>query len=400
MCYTASSRHRVSTTPFSSICFAWRIHWGSSRCSSRCRPTARIPPRDRDREQGDRPRTSGRRQWLLAPSRGAAVDCRGGHAGARAAPRSQCNRPWRRGLRRAQRSRGRLLRDTNAPHHRGDPRLPAFRPSAARGFLDEGEPASVVLTSAREAEVLDWRLGALRRLTRVAREPEEEQGPTTTPHDQRARQRARSPAAVESRGITTDVSRLAGEHGWERLLDGRQRAGLTARSSRPCRRDLRANALLDARRLHEHDQAPKWRRRSPAARPGPHRHNARLSRRVRAAALGAQRGALGLSEVAAALNKGRAERVIYDSALRYSGAIAPDKLAVRPPARRRAWARMSRGSWNGSSSAHSTTGRACHACRRISGRQPRGRRRHHGAAAAGDRGKASRRASSSGSWSG
>jgi len=54
-------------------------------------------------------------------------------------------------------------------------------------LLDEGEPAGVVLTSAREAEMIDWRLGALRRLTRVTREPEEEHGLTTTSHDQRAR---------------------------------------------------------------------------------------------------------------------------------------------------------------------------------------------------------------------
>jgi hypothetical protein len=52
--------------------------------------------------------------------------------------------------------------------------------------------------------------------------------------------------------------------------------------------------------------------------------NVDLSRRVRAAALGAQRGALGLSEVVAALNEGRVEQVIYDSARRYTGGIGPD----------------------------------------------------------------------------
>jgi hypothetical protein len=189
-------------------------------------------------------------------------------------------------------------------------------------LLDEGEPAGVVLTSAREIEVFDWRLGALRRLTRVTREPEEEQGPATTPHDQRARrERERQLRWIED--FAADVSRLASEHGWERLLiSGDER--LTGPLVEALPPDLRANALLDARRLHEHDQPALA--AAVAERLGQDRagRNSRLSRRVRAAALGAQRGALGLSEVVAALNEGRAEHVIYDSALRYSGSVAPD----------------------------------------------------------------------------
>ena len=189
-------------------------------------------------------------------------------------------------------------------------------------LLDEGEPAGVVLTSAREVEVLDWRLGALRRLTRVTREPEEEHGQATTPHDQRARrERDRQLRWIEE--VAADVFRLAGEHGWERLLiSGDERLTGPLVGALPVY--LRANALLDARRLHEHDQpalAAAIAERLGQDRAG---RNARLSRRVRAAALGAQRGALGLSEVVAALNEGRAEHVIYDSALRYSGAVAPD----------------------------------------------------------------------------
>jgi hypothetical protein len=189
-------------------------------------------------------------------------------------------------------------------------------------LLDEGEPAGVVLTSARETELLDWRLGALRRLTRITREPEGEQGPATTPHDQRARrERDRQLRWIED--VAADVSRLASEHGWERLLiSGDER--LTGPLVEALPPDLRANALLDARRLHEHDQPTLA--AAVAERLGQDRagRNARLSRRVRAAALGAQRGALGLSEVVAALNEGRAEHVIYDSALRYSGSVAPD----------------------------------------------------------------------------
>jgi hypothetical protein len=189
-------------------------------------------------------------------------------------------------------------------------------------LLDEGAPAGVVLTSARQAEVLDWRLGAVRRLTRVTREPEEEYGQTTTPHDQRVRrERDRQLRWIED--VAADVSQLAGEHGWERLLiSGDERLTAPLVDALPVH--LRANALLDARRLHENDQPSlaaaiaEWLGQDRAAR------NVRLSRRVRAAALGAQRGALGLSEVVAALNERRAEHVIYDSALRYSGTVAPD----------------------------------------------------------------------------
>ena len=189
-------------------------------------------------------------------------------------------------------------------------------------LLDEGEPAGVVLTSAREAELLDWRLGALRRLTRITHEPEEDHGQTTTLREQRARrERDRQLRWIEE--VAAEVSRLAGEHGWERtLISGDER--LTGPLVEALPLELRANALLDARQLHEHDQPALA--AAVAERLGQDRagRNARLSRRVRAAALGAQRGALGLSEVVAALNEGRAEHVIYDSALRYSGAIAPD----------------------------------------------------------------------------
>ena len=189
-------------------------------------------------------------------------------------------------------------------------------------LLDEGAPAGVVLTSAREAEVLDWRLGEPRRLTRVTREPDEEHGQSTTPYDQRARrERDRQLRWIED--VAAEAFRLAGKHDWERLLiSGDER--LTAPLVDALPLHLRANALRDARRLHENDQpalAAAIAERLGQDRAG---RNVRLSQRVRAAALGAHRGALGLSEVVAALNEGRAEHVIYDSALRYSGAIAPD----------------------------------------------------------------------------
>jgi hypothetical protein len=189
-------------------------------------------------------------------------------------------------------------------------------------LLDEAEPAGVVLTSAREAELLDWRLGALRCLTRVTREPEEKHGQTTTPHDQRAR-RERDRQLRWSEDVAADVARLAGEHGWARLLiSGAERLTGPLLDALPVH--LRASALHDARQLHENDQPALA--AAVAERLGQDRagRDARLTRRMRASALGAQRGALGRSEVVAALTERRAEHTIYDFALRYSGAIAPD----------------------------------------------------------------------------
>ena len=85
--------------------------------------------------------------------------------------------------------------------------------------------------------------------------------------------------------------------------------------------------------------------------------NVDLSRRVRAAALGAQRGALGLSEVVAALNEGRVEHVIYDSARRYTGGIGPDGSLFADARATRPRERKNRASWSASSSARWTPAR-------------------------------------------
>ena len=159
-------------------------------------------------------------------------------------------------------------------------------------LLDEGEPAGVVLTSAREAELLDWRLGALRRAdTRHSRAG----GGAWPRRRRRMTQRARRERERELRWIEEVAADVLPSRRRARLgthADQRRRAaGRTARGSPPGH--LRANALLDARQLHEHDQpavAAAIAERLGQDRAG---RNARLSRRVRAAALGAQRGASG-----------------------------------------------------------------------------------------------------------
>jgi hypothetical protein len=202
-------------------------------------------------------------------------------------------------------------------------------------LLDEGRPAGVVLTSARAAELLDWRLGDLRRLTRVTREfaddAEERPGPivvsaagaqfVTRAREQRSRrERDRQMRWMEQ--VAAEVVRLTEEREWERILvSGDERLTVPLVEALPDR--LRGVVLLDPRHLQSDHPAlaADVAERLMQDRAG---RNVDLSRRVRAAALGAQRGALGLSEVVAALNEGRVEHVIYDSARRYTGGVGPD----------------------------------------------------------------------------
>ena len=53
-----------------------------------------------------------------------------------------------------------------------------------------------------------------------------------------------------------------------------------------------------------------------------------LARRISDAALGAGRGALGLTEVLAALNDARVEHLIYDPEVDYTGALGDDDVLL------------------------------------------------------------------------
>jgi hypothetical protein len=200
-------------------------------------------------------------------------------------------------------------------------------------LLDEGRPAGVVLVSAHAAELLDWRFGDLRPLTRVTREFADDgrerplvtnsagARPVTAARDQRSRrEHVQQMRWMEQ--VAAEVFHLADEQDWGRIvISGDERLTRPLVDALPTR--LRDVALLDPRHLQSDHPAlamdiAERLRQDRADR------NVDLSRRVRAAALGAQRGALGLSEVVAALNEGRVEEVIYDSARRYTGGIGPD----------------------------------------------------------------------------
>jgi hypothetical protein len=209
------------------------------------------------------------------------------------------------------------------------------RSSSRSSSLDEGRPAGVVLVSAHAAELLDWQFGDLRPLARVTREFADDRGarpgplvtnsagtrPVTAARDQRSR-RERDQQIRWMEQVAAEVLHLADEQDWERIvISGDERLTRPLVDALPTR--LRDVALLDPRHLQSDHPAlamdiAQRLRQDRADR------NVDLSRRVRAAALAAQRGALGLSEVVAALNEGRVEHVIYDSARRYTGGIGPD----------------------------------------------------------------------------
>jgi hypothetical protein len=202
-------------------------------------------------------------------------------------------------------------------------------------LLDEGHPAGVALVSAHAAELLDWRFGDLRPLARVTREfadgGRERPGPrvtnsagarpVTAARDRRSR-RERDQQMRWMEQVAAEVLHLADEQDWGRIvISGDERLTGPLVEALPTR--LRDVALLDPRHLQSDHPAlamdiAERLRQDRAGR------NVDLSRRVRAAALGAQRGALGLSEVVAALNEGRVAHVIYDSARRFAGGIGPD----------------------------------------------------------------------------
>lgn len=203
-------------------------------------------------------------------------------------------------------------------------------------LLDEGQPAGVVLFSAEEARLLEWRLGELRPLARMERAeveaPHERAGqigggPTGQFHTpmrehRQARQRDRAERFLDS--VVGAAAQLTEERHWRRILvSGGERwtepvaAGFPDRLGDMVIRDPRVLAGLDdaglaaavTERLHEERTA----------------QDRRLVHRVRDA-VHVQRGALGLSEVAAALNSGRVAHLVYDPQVRYTGSVGADGL--------------------------------------------------------------------------
>jgi hypothetical protein len=199
-------------------------------------------------------------------------------------------------------------------------------------LLDEGRPAGVVLATHGEANLLEWRLGELRSLGRVAPEepeaPHERSGPVapspsgghTTPMREQRAARERNQAGRFVRQVAAAASRYARERDWERLLvSGGER--LTEPLADALPPELRRIAVRDTRALRQLSPTELAARVTERLLSDNHERELRLIRTIREAAHRGGAAALGLSEVVAALNEGRVEHLAYDPGVRYAGSI-------------------------------------------------------------------------------
>lgn len=203
-------------------------------------------------------------------------------------------------------------------------------------LLDEGRAAGVVILSAKEARLFEWRVGSLQALSTFEQEyveaPHERAGQRGggppgqfhSPMREQRQSRARVQAERLLDQVTAVAAGLAVERGWERILvSGGERLTESAVSKFP--QALREKVFADSRVLIGLDDGAlatavtEWAHGQHAER------ESQLLSRVRDTA-GSGLGALGLSEVAAALNTGRVAHLVYDPEIRYAGTIGADGL--------------------------------------------------------------------------
>lgn len=201
-------------------------------------------------------------------------------------------------------------------------------------LLDEGRAAGVVLISAQEARLLEWRAGSLQLLRRIEQPyvaaPHERAGQigggpegqfhTPMREQRQARERVRMLQFLDR--VAEVAADLSGYRGWERILvSGGERwtEPLVARFPRA----LRDKVFADARIFNGRNDAElavavtEWVHDQHAE------HERQLLEHVRDVA-GSRRAALGLSEVTAVLNAGRAAHLVYDPQIRYEGTVGAD----------------------------------------------------------------------------
>ena len=202
-------------------------------------------------------------------------------------------------------------------------------------LLDEGRPAGVILVSADEARLLEWRLGELHLLERlepdVVEAPHERSGPVGSSPSRRAGGPKREQRQARDRDqilrfvdqAEAAASRLVGEHGWARVLvSGGER--LTAPLAAGLARTLGDEVIRDQRVLTQLEPASLSATVTERLHARHDEYESQLVRDARQAALGPGTGALGLSEVVGALNEGRVSHLIYDPHIRYEGSIGAD----------------------------------------------------------------------------
>jgi peptide subunit release factor 1 (eRF1) len=201
-------------------------------------------------------------------------------------------------------------------------------------LLDEGRTAGVVVVSAEDARLLEWRLGSLEPVTRMEQQyveaPHERTGEIgggpegrfhTPMREQRhSRDRDRTERFLDE--VANAAAELAGERGWERILvSGGER--WTEPTIHRLPRSLRDKVFSDARVLSGLDDATLATTVTELVREQHADRETRLVERVREAG-GSGAAALGLSEVATALNEGRVDHLVYDPEVRYVGSVGAD----------------------------------------------------------------------------
>ncbi|HKX68189.1 MAG TPA: hypothetical protein VJN29_13300 [Intrasporangium sp.] len=200
--------------------------------------------------------------------------------------------------------------------------------------LDEGRTAGVVIVSGDNAQLLEWRLGTLELVRRLEQEyveaPHERSGqlgggppgqyhsPKREQQKDRARDRAErflDEAAIVAAG-------LAEERRWERILvSGGDR--WTGPMVERFPQSLRHKVFPDARVLTGLDDGTLASTVTELVHDQHNERERQLVERVRDVG-GSGAAALGLSEVAQALNAGRVDHLVYDPEVRYVGSVGAE----------------------------------------------------------------------------
>lgn len=201
-------------------------------------------------------------------------------------------------------------------------------------LLDEGRTAGVLIVSADGAQLSEWRLGTLDHVRWVEHEYSQAsheraghigggpQGQFNTPmrEQRQARERERMRRFVQE--VATVSETLAHERGWERMfVSGGER---WTESVISCfSQSFRDRVFSDSRNLARLDEMALTEMVTDLMhQQNGERKNQLLDRVRQAARTGA--AAVGLPEVTAALNAGRAEHLVYDPQVRYRGTVSAD----------------------------------------------------------------------------
>jgi Bacterial archaeo-eukaryotic release factor family 10 len=201
-------------------------------------------------------------------------------------------------------------------------------------LLDEGRTAGVVLVSAEQARLLEWRVGSLQSLRRMEQPyveaPHERsgqigggpEGQFNTPMREQRQARERDRMQRFLHQVSTAAAELASDRSWERILISGEKRWIeptTARFPQP----LRDRVFADPRILNGLNDVALAAAVTEWAHEQHNERERQLLGQLRDAA-GSGVAALGLSEVAAALNAGRVAQLVYDPRVRYVGTVGAD----------------------------------------------------------------------------